>query len=125
MRAGLDIQEIVKAVVQVLEERQRVTSDVTTQALREQWKRPLGGSTASANGNVGSQNWHQIKFATKSIPVFEGKEEENVAKWLERISSVARLYHFNDKVLVMTAVSQLKNRVLEWYNRQTLEEVVS
>lgn len=90
MRAGLDIQEIVKAVMQVLEERQRMTSDVTmaTQASREQWEGPLGRSTANADVNADSQNWHQIKFATKLIPVFEGKKEENVVKWLERISSV-------------------------------------
>lgn len=85
---------------------------------REQWERSRGGNAGSADGNAGSQNWHQIKFATKLISVFEGKEEENVVKWLERISSVTRFYHFNDEVLVMVAVrlknrAQLKNRALE------------
>lgn len=89
-RAGLAIQEIVKAMVQMLEERQKLTRDVTmaTQISEEQGERPLDGSTAS---NAGSQNWHQIKFATKLISVFKGKEEENVTKWLKRILSVARL----------------------------------
>lgn len=36
---------------------------------------------------------------------------------------VARLYHLSDEVIIFAAISQLKDRALEWYNRQFLEEV--
>lgn len=54
-----------------------------------------------------------------------GKEEENVAKWIDRISQIARLYQFKDDVLLLASISQLKERALEWYNRQPLEAVSS
>lgn len=38
-------------------------------------------------------NWGQIKFTSKLIPTFAGKEEENVAKWIEWIASIACLYN--------------------------------
>lgn len=44
-------------------------------------------------------------------------------RWLERISSVARMYRLTDDVLVLAAVSQLKDRALQWHNRQSLETV--
>lgn len=83
--------------------------------------------TGSGSGSSGTQdsnnNWSQIKFATKLIPMFSGKEAENVSKWLDRISSVARLYHLRDDVIFLAAVSQLKDRALDWYNRQDLNAV--
>jgi len=57
------------------------------------------------------------------IPNFSGKEEENVSKWLDRIASIAGLYHLRDDILFLAAVSQLKDRALDWYNRQNLESV--
>lgn len=70
-----------------------------------------------------SQNWNQIKFTSKLIPNFAGKEEENVVTWLERIGSIGRLYQISDDVLVLAAVNQLSGRALDWYNRQGVESV--
>lgn len=36
---------------------------------------------------------------------------------------MACLYNLSDEVLVLAAVSQLKNQTLDWYNRQKLEDV--
>lgn len=114
------IQEIVRAVVQVLNENQHtpLRTEGPSQLTRE-------ASAGSANLSANSNNWHQIKFATKLIPTFAGKEEENVVKWLERITSVAGLYSLSNEVIVLAAITQLKDRALEWYNRQALESVSS
>lgn len=66
--------------------------------------------------------WQHINCAEKLIPTFSRKEEENVVKWLERITNVARVYRFDDDI-VLLAVCQLKDRVSNWYNRQPLDSV--
>lgn len=71
------------------------------------------------------QNWHQMKFTAKLIPSFSGREEENVVRWVERVSAVARMYSVTDEALLLAAVSQLKDRALGWYNRQPLETLAT
>ncbi|RLU21486.1 hypothetical protein DMN91_005859 [Ooceraea biroi] len=131
---AFNVQDIVQAVVQVMEQRQRTIDGarvmsqgarVMSQGARVVSQGARGGSTASADSNVSAQSWQQIKFATKLIPFFAGKEEENVVIWLERISGVARMHRINDEVIVLAAVTQLKDRTLEWYNRQPLESIAS
>lgn len=117
---NINMQEVVQAVVQVMEERQRVLSGPGAPP-----PIPRGGSAASTEPSTSANNWHQIKFATKLIPTFAGKEEENVVRWLERIAGVARMYNLGDDIIVLAAVSQLMGRALEWYNRQPLETVAS
>lgn len=118
--AAVNIQEIVQAVVQIMEERQRTGSGnsamTSPPGQREE-------SPSNRDRSTTSNSWQQIKFAAKLIPPFSGKEEENVVRWLERISSVARMYMLTDDVLVLAAVSQLKDRALQWHNRQSLETV--
>lgn len=69
--------------MQVLEKRQQMMNDVTvaTQATRKQEER--SDSTILFSRCLRDhQNSiiirHQIKFAIKLMPVFEGKEEENI-----------------------------------------------
>lgn len=38
-------------------------------------------------------NWSQIKFIAKLIPLFSWKDEENIVRWIEQITSIARLYN--------------------------------
>ncbi|XP_071571820.1 uncharacterized protein [Temnothorax nylanderi] len=119
MNSGVNVQEIVQAVVLVMEERQRVRSGSGGSL-------PATGSvTSGIEVDTSNVNWQQIKFATKLIPTFAGKDDENVIRWLERISCVARTYKFKDEVLVLAAVSQLKNRAQDWYNRQPMEDVTT
>ncbi|CAL1672713.1 unnamed protein product, partial [Lasius platythorax] len=120
VNAALNIQEIVQAVVQIMEERQRTSSGNSANTSPPGQR---GESPANSDRSTTSNSWQQIKFATKLIPPFSGKEEENVVRWLERISSVARMYRLTDDVLVLAAVSQLKDRALQWHNRQSLETV--
>ncbi|XP_071653044.1 uncharacterized protein, partial [Temnothorax longispinosus] len=116
---ALNMQEIVQAVVQVMEERQRMRDG---SAGSFSTTRSVSSCIEVDTANV---NWQQIKFATKLIPTFAGKDDENVIRWLERISCVARMYKFKDEVLVLAAVSQLKNRAQDWYNRQPMEDVAT
>lgn len=122
LTAGINMQEIVQAVVQILSTKQHPS--------------PISGATASYGSNVGElqaspytannippTNWHQVKCAGKLIPSFAGKEEENVVKWLDRISHIARMYQFNEDVTLLASIGQLKERALAWYNRQPLESV--
>lgn len=44
--------------------------------------------------------------------------------WLERISSIGRLYQIADEVLVLAVVNQLSGRALEWHNRQAVDSVM-
>lgn len=72
----------------------------------------LSGSSQTSTHH----KWNQIKFTSKLIPTFAGKENENIVSWLERITSIGRLYQIMDDVLVLVAV-QLSGRTLD-YNRQ-------
>lgn len=103
----INVQEIVQAVVQVLEKRQR-SSDGTRGS-----PAVTGDTGSTVEINTSAINWQQLKFATKLIPVFSGKDEENVVKWLERIMCAANMYRLNDEVIVLAAISQLKNRAQE------------
>lgn len=109
------MNEIVQTVVQILQERQQSTSSVIIE--RSPHFNEGRGSEQSPN------NWQQVKCAGKLIPSFAGGDEENVVRWLERISGIARMYQFNDNVLLLAAIGQLKARALDWYNRQPLESV--
>lgn len=65
----IDLQEIVRAVVQVMEQRQQPRGEAA------------GDSSDGPIGATGDANsWHQIKFAMKLIPEFAGHEDENVVK---------------------------------------------
>lgn len=115
---ALNIDDIVRAVVQVMDARE--------QSRREERRLPpleRGSSATNSESSSSANKWSQIKFATKMIPIFSGKDEENIQKWIERIASVARLYNLGDDVLIVAAITQLKDRALDWYNRQELESV--
>lgn len=103
----LNMQEIVDAVVRALQDRpcmeQRRIDTVTS--------RPDTQATMETHSGS-NYNWGQIKFMSKLIPPFAGKEEENVTKWIERISSIARLHNISDGVLILAAVNQLRDRAL-------------
>lgn len=119
---GLDINDIVQFVVQVLQGRQRDTSS----AAAIERPRASGIHVPLREVNQGSsQNWQQVKCAGKLLPPFSGKDEVNVTRWLERVASIACMYQFDDNVLLLASVSQLKERALDWYNRQPLDSVSS
>lgn len=84
-----------------------------------------GTNPSTSNGfpGVTAHSWNQIKFTAKLIPSFAGKEDENVATWLDRIRSVGRQYQIAEEVLA--AINQLQGRALEWYNRQPVESVAT
>lgn len=117
--AAINVQEIVQAVVQVMDERQRTNNHVGFSS------RNYGNASPSSSDLTNSTSWHQIKFATKLIPFFSGKEEENVVKWLERVAGIARMYRLSDDIIVIAAVTQLKDRALDWYHRQTLDSLAN
>jgi len=118
----INIQEIVQAVVAV------VAGDGGPPTIFRRHKR-----LPAASGNTGSTvevnteaiNWQQLKFATKLIPTFSGRDKENILKWLERIMCAARMYRLTDEVIVLTAISQLRNRAQKWYNRQPMDSVAT
>lgn len=75
------VQEIVQAVLQALDTNRAQQPQANTHAPRQMLGQSPSPSTDSqANG---FQNWNQIKFATKLIPSFAGKEDENVVAWID------------------------------------------
>lgn len=113
-----DIQYIIDAVVQALRQTPLqplpVTADIS--------HRSFNSIPAPSENDHGSPIvWQRVKCAEKLIP-FSGKEE-NVTKWFERIEHIARRYQFTSDILLLAAVSQLKERALNWYNRQPFESV--
>lgn len=114
-----NLQEIIGRAIQAYEETRARRGQAGTVIGVE---RPPGSASSTPVSQV-SQNWQQIKFATKLIPPFAGRDEENVVQWLERISSVARMYSVPDESIVLAAVGQLKDRALCWYNRQSVESL--
>lgn len=108
-RGSANIQEIVQAVLQALDARQNQPDRENTVSAGANEASPL-----LRNGWHGatSQNWNQVKFTAKLISQFAGKEDENVITWLDRISSIGRLYQVADEVLVLAAVNQLSGRAL-------------
>lgn len=114
-----NMQDIVQAVVRAMESGQARLERSNPPSPR----RDPGISPAMSSGPQSSvlRNWNQIKFTSKLIPTFAGKEEENVVTWLERIGSIGRLHQITDDVLVLAAVNQLTGRALDWYNRQSVE----
>ncbi|XP_011699701.1 PREDICTED: uncharacterized protein K02A2.6-like, partial [Wasmannia auropunctata] len=115
--------DIVRAVVQALNVAQGQPVSVAPDWPSSE-ARPMT-SPSSDSQSSGFHNWNQIKFASKLIPSFAGKEDENIIPWLERIASIARMYRISDEALVVAAVNQLSGRVLGWYNRQRVESVAS
>jgi len=73
---------------------------------------------SSGNGSqpITANNWSQIKFTSKLIPEFAGKEDQNVVTWLERCASIARMYQVPEETLILAAINQLSKRALDWYN---------
>ncbi|XP_011690850.1 PREDICTED: uncharacterized protein LOC105451855 [Wasmannia auropunctata] len=120
---AFDLQDIVRAVVQALNVAQGQPVSVAPDWPSSE-ARPMT-SPSSDSQSSGFHNWNQIKFASKLIPSFAGKEDENIIPWLERIASIARMYRISDEVLVVAAVNQLSGRALGWYNRQRVESVAS
>lgn len=116
------LQDLVRAIIQTHEETRQARPILGMNT-------PQQASVASAAGSDTStntfQNWNQIKFTSRMIPPFSGREEENIVKWLERVANVARLYNVPDESLVLAAVNQLKDRALAWYNRQSVESVAT
>lgn len=103
---GINVQEIVRAVVQEIEVRQRNSRGESPRDMRN-------GSAISSEGST-NNNWNQIKFATKLIPTFSGKTEENVVRWLERIAAVARMHHLgDDKIIWAAAIERSSIRVVQ------------
>lgn len=117
----LNMQEIVDAVVRALQDRPCMEQRRIDTATSRPDTQATNSSMETHSGS--NYNWGQIKFMSKLIPPFAGKEEENVTKWIERISSMARLHNISDGVLILAAVNQLRDRVLEWYNRQPVDSV--
>lgn len=118
--AGINIDEIVQSVVRVLQGRQRSPSSA---AMSQSPRVDEELMEATGENRYPSNNWQQVKCAGKLIPSFSGKDEENVVRWIERIASISRMYQFNDHVLLLASISQLKGRALDWYNRQPIETV--
>lgn len=114
---GVNIQQIVNAVVQVLQSQQ--VSRVNTEMISGSSTQAPRTRNADSGQNL-TNNWNQVKFTAKLIPVFSGKEDENIITWLDRIVNVAQMYGISEEVLVLAAINQLKGRALEWYNRQPL-----
>ncbi|XP_011694049.1 PREDICTED: uncharacterized protein LOC105453626 [Wasmannia auropunctata] len=120
---AFDLQDIVRAVIQALNvaQGQQVSAAPDWSSSEA---RPMT-SPSSDSQSSGVHNWNQIKFASKLIPSFTGKEDENIISWLERIASIVGMYQVPDEVLVIAAVNQLSGRALSWYNRQRVESVAS
>lgn len=74
---------------------------------------------------ITQQNWNRIYFTTKLIPSFSGKDNENLVNWIDRISTIARMYQIPNESLLLAVVSQLQDRALSWYNRQPIETVMN
>lgn len=112
-----DMQLIVDAVMQAMQR-------VNQQSISNQ-SRADASETQRSERNSGSSLpvWQSVKCAEKLIPIFSGKDEESVVKWLERITNIAQTYRFSNDVLLLATVSQLKDRALNWYNRQPLDTV--
>lgn len=118
LNSTIDLQDIVQAVVNALDQRQ--SSNGWTARREATVNNPLVLTV-----DVSAVNWKQIQLVTRLIPLFAGKEEEDVAKWIDKITSVARMYKISDEVLALAAVSQLKDRALNWYNQQSVESVAT
>lgn len=116
----MNMHEIVQSVVQIME-RNRTQQFVADGGTGRISRSDLGSNFHALT----SQNWSQIKFMTKLIPNFAGKENENVIRWIERCCSIARMYRIPDEILMLAAINQLSGRALDWYNRQRMESVAS
>jgi len=121
---AINVQEIVQAVVQALEASRFQSGEVRGDP--ERARRPRTPSS-SGNGSqpITANNWNQIKFTSKLIPEFAGKEDQNVVTWLERCVSIARIYQVPEETLILAAINQLSKRALDWYNRQPVETVAT
>lgn len=121
---NLVMQDVVRAVIEALESRSRNEHPAVNQ---EHQRYTPNDSTPRSRSEVRPNihiNWNEIKFITKLIPSFTGKDEESVERWIQRISSVGRIHHVPEEALVLAAVNQLGGRALDWYNRQPVETVV-
>lgn len=121
--ANIDVNEIIQSVVRILSERQNSSRSPATTNSARAIESPI--SPTHTDQSMTNGNWHQVKCASKLLPTFAGKDDENVVRWLDRISSVARMYQFADHVVLLASVSQLKGRASDWYNRQPIESVSS
>jgi len=117
-----DLQQLMRTVTQAFED---FAPRTRPEARGTPPMNGLAASCSAENASVSGQNWSQIKFTTKLIPAFAGRDDENVIQWIERIGSIGRLYRVSDEVLLLSAVSQLNHRALEWYNRQPVESVAT
>lgn len=48
-----------------------------------------------------------MKAVSSQIPVFDGSENGNVQRWLDRVTYVARLYQVPEDMLLLAATSKL------------------
>lgn len=82
--SSADIQHIVDAVIRTLSEQQGSRQRSEVMSLERD---AFSGNVEARQAPINS--WNQIKFTSRLIPIFSGKEHENVITWLNRASSVA------------------------------------
>lgn len=80
VNAAVNIQEIVQAMVQIMEERQRTSSGNSANTSPPGQRRE---SPANSDRSTTSNSWQQIKFAAKLIPPFSGKKRKMCVGWKE------------------------------------------
>lgn len=72
-----------------------------------------------------SQNWGQIKFASKLIAKFSSKEDKSVERWIDRCNSITQKRRVSEETLVTAAINQLEAQAQYWYNHQKSETIVT
>jgi len=134
---AVQMQAVVQAVLRALELREgpvqggaqpiaRACESVRGQENVSLADQNLNLATVSTSSrHAVANNWSQIKYITKLIPSFSGKDEENILNWLDRVTYVARVYNITDEVLLLAAIGQLRGRAADWYNRQPLRTISS
>jgi len=134
---AVQMQTVVQAVLRALEVREGPVQGGAqpraraSESVREQENMLLAeqnsnlATVSTGSSQAVANNWSQIKYITKLIPPFSGKDEENILNWLDRVTYVARVYNITDEVLLLAAIGQLRGRAADWYNRQPLRTISS
>lgn len=104
--SSTNMQDLLRAFLQILEERS--TSSLPAANL-ERLNMPAGLSPRSITSEraSGYNNWNEINFISKLIPVFSGKDDENVERWIQRVVSIGQVHRVSNETLVLAAVNQL------------------
>jgi len=73
---------------------------------REHAQRPQTPSLLdNGSQSISAHNWNQIKVTAKLIPVFSGRDDENVVIWLEHCTNVARMYQVPNETLFLAVIN--------------------